>query len=65
MSTIKDVLKAKQPETYDRLTKKRKKRRRKRKPNPGVVKITDRLARELMGHDSYFRGSKGAMRQKY
>jgi hypothetical protein len=47
------------------LTPKKKRRRRKPKPKPGEVKIDDNLARELMGHDRFYRGSKGAMRQKY
>ncbi len=58
MPTIKEL----QPEAFDRLTKKRKKRR---KPEPGEVRISDGLARDLMRHDSFYFGSKGAMRQKY
>jgi hypothetical protein len=62
MATIKDLLITKQPETFDRLTKKRKKRRRRKKRKPGEVRIDDRLARELMGHDGYRRDG-GAVRQ--
>ncbi len=59
MPTIKEL----QPEAFDRLTKKRKRKRRMHKP--GEVRVSDNLARELMRHDSFYRGSKGAIRQKY
>lgn len=61
MTTIRDVLKSTQPETFNRLTKKRKRRKR-RKRKPGEVRIDDKLAQELMRHDCYRRVG-GAIKQ--
>lgn len=61
---IGEILRAKQSEVYTELNKKPKRKKRKRGRHSKNEELSFSDVKKLMKHDSYRRGSGGAIRQK-